>query len=335
MMERNRSLDLAKGIAIILVVLGHAYSFSDGNFILNWINGFHMPFFFIISGILYGQKHHMAQMFCLKLGSKVKTLWVPYFVFEILFLFYLCLAQYLSGELTADFVIRKFFAVLNLTGLHSTWFLPCMLFVHIFFWVCSRGGNRWCVIATVCLAMLGLVFPAPAGYQTVVLRSFVALGFFAAGFFGNKWWQIERKPLVIMISILVYCVFAEINGLVNIVSCIFNNPLLYMLNAFLGTFLLLQMAIILSHHFDRRKIVIFLEYAGRNSIIILCTHAFIIEAFRLVDHKLFHNFLPELGYFEGILFTVLILLAEIPVMYIGKRYVPAVFGLRKRIKNEN
>lgn len=82
-----------------------------------------------------------------------------------------------------------------------------------------------------------------------------------------------------------------------------------------------------------KKVVSFLESTGRNSIIILCTHAFIIEAFRLIDHKLFHNFLPRMGYCEGLLFTVLILLTEIPIMFIGQRYVPALFGLRKRKEN--
>lgn len=41
--------DIAKGIAIILMVLGHS---SLPAVIQNWIYSFHMPFFFFISGVL-------------------------------------------------------------------------------------------------------------------------------------------------------------------------------------------------------------------------------------------------------------------------------------------
>jgi len=327
LMERNRSLDLAKGIAIILVVLGHTYSFSEGNVILNWIHGFHMPFFFIVSGILYGQKTECVNSFRFGLGSKIKTLLVPYFVFEIPFALYLCLAKYLAGGLTGGFAAGKVLAVMNLTGLHSTWFLPCMLFVQILFCACSRAGKLPCIVMAACLAAVGLLCPAPEGYLTVVLRCFVALGFFTAGFFGSRWWQKGQKPVIAALAAVAYCLIADGNGLVSLVNCTFSNPLLYVVNALLGTFVLLQLSI---HLCNPGRVTAALEYMGRNSIIILCTHAFIIEAFRLADHKLFHNFLPRLGFFEGPVFTVLILLAEIPVMIIGQRYVPAVFGLRKK-----
>ena len=50
MVKRVDYLDYAKGIAIILVVLGHI--FSGGN-IKTYIYSFHMPLFFIISGYLF------------------------------------------------------------------------------------------------------------------------------------------------------------------------------------------------------------------------------------------------------------------------------------------
>ena len=329
-MERNRSFDIAKGIAIILVVLGHTYSFSDGNVILYLLEGFHMPFFFIVSGILYGQKCDSLQGYRLKLSNKAKTLLVPYFVWEILFLLYLCLAEHLAGGLTVEFAVRKLFSVINLAGLHSTWFLPCLLVVQILFRLFSRTGKLPCAMITACLAVFGLLCPDSDSYMAVLLRCFVAMAFFAIGFFASEWWQRSQKPLVVMLAAAVYCVFAWRNGLVNLVSCTFHNPLLYVGNALLGTFVLLQLAMCLLRIGNYAKVTSFLEYIGRYSIIILCTHAFIIEFFRLVDYKLFHNFLPRLGYFEGLLFTALILFTEIPVMVIGRRYVPAVFGIRKK-----
>ena len=46
--KRLNYLDYAKGIGILLVVLGHIYN----NNTKLWIYSFHMPLFFIISGYL-------------------------------------------------------------------------------------------------------------------------------------------------------------------------------------------------------------------------------------------------------------------------------------------
>lgn len=50
-MERRKDLDFAKGIGIILMVLGHCYSAGNGEHILCWLYSFHMPLFFIIPGM--------------------------------------------------------------------------------------------------------------------------------------------------------------------------------------------------------------------------------------------------------------------------------------------
>lgn len=56
-MKRENTLDIAKGIVIILMVIGHCY--STQNEILYMIYAFHMPFFFIVSGLLYGKNVEM------------------------------------------------------------------------------------------------------------------------------------------------------------------------------------------------------------------------------------------------------------------------------------
>lgn len=52
MKQRIEWLDAMKGIAIILVILGHIFNRMGENPINNWIYKFHMPFFFMLSGFL-------------------------------------------------------------------------------------------------------------------------------------------------------------------------------------------------------------------------------------------------------------------------------------------
>ena len=105
------------------------------------------------------------------------------------------------------------------------------------------------------LALLGLLYPGAEGYLTVVLRGFAALGFFAAGFFGSRWWQRNQKLMVMVIAATAYLVLAEINGLVNMVSCTFHHPILYVANALLGTFVLLQLSLALSRRGNGGKLL--------------------------------------------------------------------------------
>ena len=49
--KRIRYFDMAKGLGIILVVLGHIEYISDE--LRAWISSFHMPLFFILSGCFF------------------------------------------------------------------------------------------------------------------------------------------------------------------------------------------------------------------------------------------------------------------------------------------
>lgn len=55
-MEKKRIdyLDMVKGIGIILVVIGHSTLPSDS--VITWLASFHMPLFFIVSGMLLWHK---------------------------------------------------------------------------------------------------------------------------------------------------------------------------------------------------------------------------------------------------------------------------------------
>lgn len=46
--ERIIWIDYAKAIAMLFVIFGHV---DSGNYLTNWIYSFHMPLFFLLSGI--------------------------------------------------------------------------------------------------------------------------------------------------------------------------------------------------------------------------------------------------------------------------------------------
>ena len=79
--KRLDYLDMAKGFGIILVVLGHMEDIATGTRV--WISSFHMPLFFMISGILMavknGQERDLLQ--CLK--KRYRGIIIPYLWFSL------------------------------------------------------------------------------------------------------------------------------------------------------------------------------------------------------------------------------------------------------------
>ena len=75
--NRIAYIDTARGIVILLMVLGHSsipQSFSD------WIFSFHMPFFFILSGVLTNFDNSTIKSF---VCHKIKTLIFPFLLYSI------------------------------------------------------------------------------------------------------------------------------------------------------------------------------------------------------------------------------------------------------------
>lgn len=87
--KRIEWLDCAKGIAIMLVVLGHAVTTSIrtdsliAQNIYNWVYYIHMPLFMTLSGISYqlAQSHYQNETIGNFIKKKAKRLLVPYVVY--------------------------------------------------------------------------------------------------------------------------------------------------------------------------------------------------------------------------------------------------------------
>ena len=80
-MQRNTVISICKGIAIILMVVGHA---EAPGVLTNFIYVFHMPLFFITAGYFFSRKYlDDPWMFCAK---RVKGLYVPFVKWSLVFL---------------------------------------------------------------------------------------------------------------------------------------------------------------------------------------------------------------------------------------------------------
>ena len=126
--KRDLSLDIARGIAIILVVIGHSTYVPPT--INIGISTFHLPAFFVISGWLMFEKKEYALPLKKVFISKIRNIFIPYIWFSI-FTLLVDILQVIRGRFTLDLLIGHTIQTVILEGYSVMWFLPVLFFAEL------------------------------------------------------------------------------------------------------------------------------------------------------------------------------------------------------------
>lgn len=178
--SRSRWLDFAKGVAILIVIFGHALQGAcHGNCSLGlhrFILSFQMELFFFISGIAAAYSH--SDVLTKSLGKRILRLGLPYASW--VWLFYLAEAvlgikQWTLSDALGCFVFSGF------------WFLRYLLFILVSFELYRFGQRRWNVLAGIGLGMcvFGIVCLLPGQDGLVLYAIFFVVGFIARTVFAR------------------------------------------------------------------------------------------------------------------------------------------------------
>lgn len=110
MSQREQWIDIGKGIAIILMVVGHT---SIPSVLSNFIWAFHMPFFFIVSGWVTHWDKTSVKEFIIR---RSKSLLIPFVVYSIIVL---ALYSQLGINKWLDMALHGW-------GGYALWFIPVL-----------------------------------------------------------------------------------------------------------------------------------------------------------------------------------------------------------------
>jgi fucose 4-O-acetylase-like acetyltransferase len=80
--EKDNAVTISKGIAIILMVIGHS---SCPDILEKYIVLFHMPLFFFFSGYCFKSKYLQDKKQFIK--RRIEKLWIPFVKWGLIFLF--------------------------------------------------------------------------------------------------------------------------------------------------------------------------------------------------------------------------------------------------------
>ena len=260
-------MDIAKGIALLCVVIGHTS--WGGEF---GILSFSVPTFYFLSGYTYRRKP-----FAKDLLGKFRRLIIPYILFNIVLLFHHCCQ---SSNLSPELVIGVLYSRYSLFPLGSednvlyliagnapTWFLTSLFVSYILFFIIDRSKFPSLIlliyaIITIVLEKSSLLLP-----WSLDTAFMTALFIYSGYYFKKKRSIIHNKKPLLSACLMVYVIAYMLNGGMNLSVRQYGATVLgCILIGIVGSILLVEFSEFIEKKYSQLCFVF--RIVGVNSLII-------------------------------------------------------------------
>lgn len=282
--SRIEYIDIAKGLGILLVYIGHCeIGTTNLTPIIRWIYSFHMPLFFFISGLLFKLKSHTSHLIFIQ--RKLISLWIPYFIFSV---YNWCLLYCFVGS-PGNVMITGW-------GRNPLWFIPILFFVNYIHFLFVH--HRSLILKLFAFLILLYLFFWKLATNNWLLYSFSELPWFylcfLLGYLSRKYFDLQSfsrsNGLCGLILFGTLSFFLNIFVLPNYPNYLHSDNVyicwvLRLMLGMIGTFATLLCCAALSKRETYLKTV--LQWLGNNSLVILCTHKLYYEILQTVNYQPF------------------------------------------------
>lgn len=264
---RNTSIDVLKGICIILVVVGHLYENGEAlrhSALYSIIYTFHMPFFMVLSGYVthYSLKTPVAftniHHYVLK---KLRSLLLPCVMWTLAFKYFF--------TNTPD--ILDIHTLWNLVS-RGYWYMPCLFLLYVYLYVALlflqkvKRYKEWFVTALiVALSVIAGLLIKDEMFRTAMSYSL----FFVIGYMlgcKRRLYAYAKSPRLVGVALLAFCLIAGyyskvvpdslFNKVVRLVAGLAAIPILFNIGELI----------------TEKRSVAFLSYIGRHTLAIYMLH---------------------------------------------------------------
>lgn len=350
--KRLKYIDIARGIAMFLIVLGHAISATSGHAypifrILYFIN---VPVFFVLSGYLFQIKE--KESFFEFLKHKFLRIMLPYFFWALIFLvpyfiFGYDVANQFSRKSSFD-IWQQIGNVFYGNGVNNAlkqngplWFLPALftmevLFYYIISFAKKKKTEIIVFIATLLIGFLCTLF-AKSFYLPWGINSALTIGcFFYFGYLLKKW-QIFNQLKTKNIKVFVFIICVLLCGLaicLNEPSSVGWQNYKY-LNYFLTIIAGISSAsaiFLISRWINKNRII---ECVGNNTMSILIFHKILIVIAQTklgIISKLLMDSNMALELCFSIIASIIAIIVSIIIGSFLRKILPELIGERRKHK---
>lgn len=304
---RDSSVDILKGLAIILVVYGHTWPFCR-----NWIYLFHMAVFLIASGYCYSFQPNSIKELKNYVLKKVLSLYLPFLVcngaFTLLSNLFLKIGIYSDNplflELTKEWPVEQsLFQYIGFLDIAkrlikialfigptqmgtATWFLTSLflvLIVHSFITMLVRKlyVNNLHIVNFIILCIMLLLTQLASSYRPNLIYAIKCfpctyVAFLLGIFIKNV--KLEKLYSLLMASLAFALLILFSNSIrIEVSAARISNVIVFLVSSICGWILLKFVSEKLTHI---KFLSITLQYIGRHTMPILCLH---VLCFKLVS----------------------------------------------------
>jgi fucose 4-O-acetylase-like acetyltransferase len=309
--KRIVELDFFKGIAIILVVVGHFVLTNwadscDKHPVYTWIYSFHMPLFFFISGYLMSLSNRGLSSKTVK--KKTLALMLPFLVWSFV------LAPLFAGN-QVYFSLDEF-----LNPNTKYWFVYLLWFYSIIYYICNSIYKKSVVGGTIMLVIIACSLGVALYYFPCELfsRGLQFLPIYIYGAVAKKV-NLQDKSLLdnsLILSVLFVLFVVASLCYMKMESAAFNKLMKLIASASICSIILYYVRIraIISIDSWGKYLTQPIIYAGKNSIVVYLTHFLFLNV--LPFHLKSLNLLcPFWAFIIALFFSLLICFA---CLLIGK-----------------
>lgn len=228
--DRDDTVDIAKALCIILMVIGHG---CCGEYLGKFIYWFHMPCFFFITGWLLKDKYiHNPKK---GIVNKFKGIYIPCIKWSIIFILLhnLLVPLHINNSYNSILdTVQEILRVLTFRPTHELligpyWFLITSLFASfysiIYLYILSRFNRfnvKWIVAGI--LIFIGLTFISdlspislpPLWFKTAFYASaFMIGGYLMKSLWNEKIFQIRREYMLLLLIPIILAVVVPPHGM--------------------------------------------------------------------------------------------------------------------------
>ena len=287
--NRDNAIDIAKGIGILLVIVGHTGGLPAHSTVHHFIYSFHMPLFFILGGFLFKPSNIVTHV-----RKDAKRLLIPYVfsVFLLILWFVILGIKYDNYGMvwrtlqTGWFGSGQYHASpiwVDYPTIGMIWFLLAMFRCRVIYNIISKLSTLYKYLTGAVVAMIAtmtdnFVINLPFG----ILTGLSAVMFYMLGnaLRENLPWVHEKRSTFTLTGTTCWILALLFSG-IGMAACHYENYILDIAGACGATWCIYR----LSRKLERKTCCMsfVLSWFGANSMTILCAH-FLEESSFLWEH---------------------------------------------------
>lgn len=329
--KRIEYIDILRGIAMILVLIGH-----NDTILTNYIYSFHIPLFFFISGLTYkGNSASLKEV----IKKRFRNIVIPYLKLSLfLYFLWILLMNFQGIVLYKNDILKNFIGIFYCQGADSMawglqlWFLPCLFITSIIFYFISKINKKVFILISI-IAVSSVGFLLNDILRINFLWSFdvalVGVLFYGTGFLLKNKLNTYKPQIVdficMLISLVLLIIFNQLNGRVDMYSSQYNNILLFISNSFLGIYII----IIASKLIKQKRII---KFVGINTIIILALHIRVLDFIKKAFLTFFSLSLNVNSIFNGVILVPILQIMIIALIIFLLKQLKKYIKYAKTIK---